>query len=143
MKTPIVSDEIVQELRDKHWPAGGKFDVYAFAQEVAVAAVASQGRAINAVISERRRQQQDEGWSIEHDDRHDPGTLAGAGAAYALNASCVLYPYNGTPLDDPTLVGWLWGIEWWKPKDPRRDLERAAALIIAEIERIDRAGDDR
>lgn len=27
----------------------------------------------------------------------------------------------------------------WQPKNPRRDLVRAAALIIAEIERIDRA----
>jgi len=27
---------------------------------------------------------------------------------------------------------------WWKPKGPRRDLIRAAALIVAEIERIDR-----
>lgn len=35
--------------------------------------------------------------------------------------------------------GWPWGSSWWKPKDPRRDLVRAGALILAEIERIDRA----
>lgn len=34
---------------------------------------------------------------------------------------------------------WPWQRKWWKPKDPRRDLVRAGALIIAEIERIDRA----
>lgn len=33
---------------------------------------------------------------------------------------------------------WPWGAEWWKPKEPRRDLVRAGALIIAEIERLDR-----
>jgi hypothetical protein len=32
-----------------------------------------------------------------------------------------------------------WAEHWFKPKDPRRDLVRAAALCIAEIERLDRA----
>lgn len=32
-----------------------------------------------------------------------------------------------------------WAKSWLKPKDRRRDLIRAAALIIAEIERLDRA----
>jgi hypothetical protein len=32
---------------------------------------------------------------------------------------------------------------WWKPKDRRRDLVRAAALIIAEIERLDRDAEAR
>jgi len=32
-----------------------------------------------------------------------------------------------------------WAREWWKPKDRRRDLIRAAALIVAEIERLDHA----
>ena len=31
-----------------------------------------------------------------------------------------------------------WDSEWWKPKDRRRDLIRAGALIVAEIERLDR-----
>lgn len=34
---------------------------------------------------------------------------------------------------------WPWALEWWKPKDNRRNLIRAAALVIAEIERLDRA----
>jgi hypothetical protein len=34
---------------------------------------------------------------------------------------------------------WPWHDDWWKPKDRRRDLIRAAALIVAEIERLDRA----
>ena len=36
--------------------------------------------------------------------------------------------------------GWphTWDASWWKPKDRRRDLVRAGALIIAEIERLDR-----
>jgi hypothetical protein len=34
---------------------------------------------------------------------------------------------------------WPWSREWWQPKDRRRDLVRAGALIVAEIERLDRA----
>jgi hypothetical protein len=33
---------------------------------------------------------------------------------------------------------WPWEDKWWKPKDRRRDLVRAGALIVAEIERLDR-----
>jgi hypothetical protein len=91
------------------------------------------------VLSERRRQVDGEGWSYQHDDQHDAGALCSAGAAYALNAGCVLYPLNGTPIEDPTQVGWMFNLSWWKPKTPRQDLVRAAALIIAEIERIDRS----
>jgi hypothetical protein len=29
----------------------------------------------------------------------------------------------------------------WKPKSPRSDMVKAAALIVAEIERLDRTGD--
>jgi hypothetical protein len=35
--------------------------------------------------------------------------------------------------------GWPWDLKWWKPTTPRRDLVKAAALIVAEIERLDRA----
>ena len=30
---------------------------------------------------------------------------------------------------------WPWALNWWKPKDRRRDLIRAGALIVAELER--------
>jgi hypothetical protein len=39
----------------------------------------------------------------------------------------------------PKAEFWPWSLHWWKPKSPRRDLIRAAALIVAEIERLDRA----
>lgn len=93
---------------------------------------------LQEIKAERERQQIIEGFDNKHDDDHDAGELAGAGAAYALNASCVLYPANGTPIEDPRAVGWCWDMAWWKPKDARTDLIRAAALIVAEIERIDR-----
>jgi hypothetical protein len=97
------------------------------------------------VLAERERQVGQEGWSEAHDDEHDPGTLATAAACYALNAACELHQENGTPLElgDENRFGnglsWPWEPKWWKPNTPRRDLVKAAALILAEIERIDRA----
>lgn len=91
------------------------------------------------VLAERARQIASEGWTLEHDDEHDPGDLACAGAAYALSAGDAIHPMSQGDggCQQPTF--WPWDAEWWKPKTPRQDLVRAAALIIAEIERLDRA----
>ncbi|MFA5824777.1 MAG: hypothetical protein WC825_02260 [Gallionellaceae bacterium] len=96
-------------------------------------------KAIEDVLAERQRQIQQEGWSATHDDEHDSGDLCCAGSAYALNAGCQINPYMQQSLEHPPAM-WpaAWDRSWWKPKDPRRDLVRAAALIIAEIERMDR-----
>lgn len=80
------------------------------------------------VLAERRRQMTGEGWTPEHDDTHTTGELASAAACYAL----CRFPWGGIP------AMWPWSRDWWKPKDRRRNLVRAAALILAEIERIDR-----
>ena len=95
-------------------------------------------KAMKDVLNERQRQILNEGYSNAHDDDHDAGELSGAGAAYALNASCQLYPYHGLPLDEKP-DSFIWDKKYWKPKSPREDLVRAAALLIAEIERIDRS----
>lgn len=86
------------------------------------------------VLAERKRQIEHEGYDPSHDDQHTDGSLAQAAAAYALNASRRVY--------DPRRGEVFWPESWnrlhWNPKDRRRDLVRAAALIISEIERIDR-----
>lgn len=88
------------------------------------------------VMAERIRQIHGEGWTEEHDDAHGGGELSAAGASYALHAADTL---SASFAPDPDVPGtWPWEESWWKPKDPRRDLVRAAALIIAEIERMDR-----
>jgi hypothetical protein len=84
------------------------------------------------IAEERSRQIEREGWMPEHDDAHVDGSLALAAAAYARNASDP-WPDTWPPPD-----WWPWAAEWWKPRDPRRDLVRSAALIVAEIERLDR-----
>jgi len=87
---------------------------------------------MQAVIAERYRQIEAEGWSTEHDDRHDEGELASAAACYASCAG-VNAAENALPPSS-----WPWEPSWWKPAGFRRDLVRAAALILAEGEKFDR-----
>lgn len=100
-------------------------------------------KAIDDVLAERRRQVEVEGWTAEHDDVHSGGELALAASVYAdpyprmVTRSRCMEDRGGTVWQQPER--WPWGPEWYKPKDRRRDLIRAAALLIAEIERIDRA----
>lgn len=84
------------------------------------------------VLAERRRQIEDEGWTPEHDDAHIGGELASVAACYASPtrdqgiALSLLWP--------PT-----WSRRWWRRAGSRRlDLVTAGALILAEIERLDR-----
>lgn len=85
------------------------------------------------VLAERARQVSQEGWTPEHDDQHEIGELADAAACYAGNAGGYVWE-GGWPGEV-----WPWKECWWKPTTPRRDLVKAGALILAEIERLDRA----
>ncbi len=83
------------------------------------------------VQAERRRQVEAEGWTPEHDDEHDTGALASAAGCYAMFS--LAYPAG-----DPSRF-WPWDKSWWKPSpDGRRNMVKAGALILAEIERLDR-----
>jgi hypothetical protein len=101
--------------------------------------VVEQAQAAKDVLAERQRQVSTEGWTPEHDDGHDGGDLAAAAAAYALNAADGLHPMSMGDGHGEQPTFWPWHGQWWKPKTPRQDLVRAAALILAEIERLDRA----
>ena len=80
------------------------------------------------VIAERRRQQKLEGWTAEHDDKYQARELATAAGCYALHSFSTRVP-----------VRWPWPPCWWKPATHRQNYVKAAALLLAEIERIDRA----
>ncbi len=88
------------------------------------------------VIAERRRQIEAEGWTAEHDSEHGNGQMARAAACYALSGSCEPSDETAAILVD---LAWPWAPQWWKPTTERRDLVKAGALILAEIERLDRA----
>ncbi|HGL6979411.1 ead/Ea22-like family protein [Klebsiella pneumoniae] len=85
-----------------------------------------------AVLAERKRQVAAEGWTPGHDDEYEHGELADAAGCYAL--SYELFDCAGEPPRP-----WPWPDEWWLPTNRRRDLVKAGALILAEIERLDRA----
>ena len=118
-----------------------KIDTTKVVEAVRAACAACLTAAAGDVLAERARQVTVEGWTPEHDDEHDDGELAGAAAAYAAHASDALHPLSqGDAFRDGTIPpGWCWEPATWKPADPRRNLVKAAALILAEIERIDRA----
>jgi hypothetical protein len=108
-----------------------------------------EGRAMNTftkaamdVLVERQRQIEAEGWTPEHDDHHHNGELAAAAACYA-SPHRAFKAVQGVGRGYAPLTTyrdlWPWRDEWWKPKERRRDLVRAAALTLAEIERLDRA----
>jgi hypothetical protein len=96
-------------------------------------------KAIEDVIAERERQVSAEGWSPDHDAAHVNGEMAGAAACYAA-ATCKVQNLDVRELRDKFIVDfWPWARSWWKPQERRRNLVKAAALIIAEIERLDSA----
>lgn len=80
------------------------------------------------VQAERRRQVEAEGWTPEHDDLYCAAELPRAAAAYILNGA-----------NDEAPAIWPFSAKWWKPRDARSNYVRASALILAEIERLDRA----
>lgn len=101
-------------------------------------------KAIEDIIRERARQIDEEQFDHAHDDQHEAGELAAAAACYA-NPLAIVVDGSGLEIGQPnegTLpLGWPedWAAAWWKPGDDRRNLVKAATLIVAEIERLDRA----
>lgn len=90
-----------------------------------------ESKALQDVASERQRQIEEEGWTPQHDDEHGDGSLACAASCYA----CAAAGLSDAERD------WPWGENDFKTASPRRMLVKAGALILAEIERLDRAGD--
>lgn len=108
---------------------------------------APAGQAVGDVLAERERQKTAEGWTQEHDDEHDDGAMAAAAACYAMHSAIEegirsgkleRYADSMRPFDKFVPDYWPWDKKWWKPKAARRNLVKSAALLIAEIERLDR-----
>lgn len=105
---------------------------------------------IDEIATERQRQIDAERWTQEHDDDHDNGKMALSACVYAHYAATdhahnqAIECFTEEDCEDFSPRGWPWAPEAFKPKPRRYDLIRAAALIVAEIERHDRSkGSDR
>lgn len=91
-------------------------------------------KAIDDILAERERQIKVEGFDATHDDGHIHEELILAAICYARYTKFTKIGYIKR--------AWPWDIAWWKPKDRRTNLVKAAALLIAEIQRIDRENEN-
>lgn len=87
------------------------------------------------VLAERWSHVTERGWVEEHDDKYQRDELALAAVAYAMPGWVRDLTLGSLAL---WKMIWPWNLSWWKPRTRREDLVRAAALLIAEIARIDR-----
>lgn len=93
------------------------------------------------VQAERRRQITVEGFDTSNDDA-SAGQIAQAAGCYALHAGGIGTDWPGGIRNGSALF-WPWDEEWWKPKSARENLVRAGALVLAEIERLDRSATEQ
>lgn len=97
---------------------------------------------LGEIEKERHRQVEVEGYTPAHDDEHDRGQLAQASASYVLlhaskqrvTGDRMIHILRGA-----SESAWPWNINERRSTVDRRTLVIAAALLVAEIERLDRA----
>jgi len=96
------------------------------------------------IAAERKRQIKEEGWKAEHDDAFTHSELVNAAICYALREGSRRQKYARADGVYKTIIDhfWPWDIKYWKPTPDNRirELEKAGALIAAEIDRILRGG---
>lgn len=97
-------------------------------------------RAAVDVLAERRRQVAEYGFDAAHDDKWRGGQLEKAAGCYAKHAAATERGRDAYKAAPP--LDWPWDRVWWGPTTRRRDLVKAGALILAAIEKIDRAAAD-
>ncbi len=118
------------EHENVHYADAAEMEIAALRQRIAEMESRTVTAAAADVLAERQRQVTAEGWTAEGDDSYQNSELADAAACYAIHA-------HNQGFSTP--AHWPWSTTWWKQTNPRRDLVKAGALILAEIERIDRA----
>jgi hypothetical protein len=81
-------------------------------------------------VTERFRQIDVEGYDLEHDAKEDPEDLVLAAIAYAM-------PHREPDGARDRLWVWPWNPAEFKPSTRARDLEKAAALLMAALDRLE------
>lgn len=119
--------------------------------EAALAQGTSLSIAENDVLAERARQITEEKFPAEWDDLYRNKELERAAACFALYGTIpsplrAHFERVGLGMASSDEIAaytifrlWPFKWSWWKPENPRRALVKAGALILAAIERIDRA----
>jgi hypothetical protein len=95
-------------------------------------------RVLHEIEQERRCQIASKGHTAKSDDGLEGGELARIAGVYALHAGMELARLRW-PSWSVLRHFWPRELPNFKPRNPRRNLVMAAALLVAEIERLDRA----
>lgn len=101
-------------------------------------------KAVELIKAERERQISEEGYSVQHDDMHNGHQIAMAAATYAWPGMRKITTHisddcGGCSVILDRSVLWPWQALAYKPERERlRELVKAGALIVAEIERLQR-----
>ena len=103
---------------------------------------------IQLIAKERERQITEEGWTPDHDDQHDSSEMAWVACYYAMpsmimdKCTCghiialspdVMFDETGWANEHAKRTGWV---------DRIKDLVKAGALIVAEIDRLKRKAEN-
>jgi hypothetical protein len=96
---------------------------------------------IERIAAERKRQIEEEGFTAEHDGRWKRQELALAALCYCMPPPKTEYILEGSA-EHAIPDDWPFHSSWWKPSPDNRirELEKAGALIAAEIDRLLREG---
>jgi len=81
---------------------------------------------IELISMERQRQIDEEGYTVETDQRYQLNQLSFAAISYLLTMD--------TNTKMPLV--WPWTERYWKPEDRIKNLIKAGSLIAAEIDRL-------
>ena len=94
--------------------------------------------ALTSIAEERDYQERMKGFTPARDDAYTDNQLIRAACAYAVHATHEAQ--SGCELTHTCVMGmWPWSPATFSNCNRRRALVKAAALLVAEIERIDRA----
>lgn len=93
---------------------------------------------VEKIAAERARQVSFHGYTPDHDDTHANGELSSAAIAYLEEAFQMIYAGDDVPDSDPPF-SWPFEDSSWNPSvGPIRNLVKAGALIVAQIEMLER-----
>lgn len=95
---------------------------------------------IELIAEKARTNREHKGYTPDHDDTHDKGELCAAAVCYLDRGW--LQIQQRTPREEPSRPPFIWPFEAgaWKPSDDAiRNLIHAGALLVAEIDRLQRA----
>ncbi|PZP97537.1 MAG: hypothetical protein DI587_17210 [Variovorax paradoxus] len=108
----------------------------------AACAMLGASKAAHDVIAERRRQVEVKGYDTEHDDAQSHEEIAFCAAVWAMPEDARNWGMKETGCGGDTIAEALLPPHWGMPdfgRDRRQQLVKAGGLILAEMERLDRA----